>query len=105
MVVGKQTEAAFGVLKETAQEKRALFIEAVPFSEILVSNTDHGHQITVNSSGDQPISLEIPLFGYHQVENALLAYSCIQELKKRGVHVEWADIQTGFAGGALACPF
>jgi dihydrofolate synthase/folylpolyglutamate synthase len=44
-----------------------------------------------------PVKLNIPLLGYHQVENAATAYAALQALRESGVEISAEDISQGFA--------
>ncbi|MDR3576951.1 MAG: bifunctional folylpolyglutamate synthase/dihydrofolate synthase [Anaerolineaceae bacterium] len=46
--------------------------------------------------GWEPLRLNIPLLGYHQVENAATAYAALQTARQHGLKIELADIQRGF---------
>lgn len=46
----------------------------------------------------EPVKLEIPLLGYHQVENAATAYTVLQTASQNGLPVTDEAIQKGFAG-------
>ena len=48
-------------------------------------------------SGWQPLRLNIPLLGYHQVENAATAYAALLTARESGLKIEIGDIQQGFA--------
>jgi len=54
---------------------------------------------TITSGGIQewePVSLTIPLLGYHQVENAVTAYAALQVARARGLDISETAIQPGF---------
>jgi dihydrofolate synthase/folylpolyglutamate synthase len=54
----------------------------------------------INSSGRldwEPDRFEIPLLGYHQIENAATAYATLQVAKKYGIRITNKDILDGFA--------
>jgi dihydrofolate synthase/folylpolyglutamate synthase len=46
--------------------------------------------------GSEPVKLEIPLLGYHQVENAAVAYATLQVANEHGLPVSQAAIRKGF---------
>ncbi|MCE5208867.1 MAG: bifunctional folylpolyglutamate synthase/dihydrofolate synthase [Chloroflexi bacterium] len=46
----------------------------------------------------EPIKLEIPLLGYHQIENAATAYAGLQVARQSGLNISAEAIQKGFAG-------
>ena len=45
----------------------------------------------------EPLRLNIPLLGYHQIENAATAYTALRTARMRGLEVSDAAIQDGFA--------
>lgn len=45
----------------------------------------------------EPVRLNIPLLGYHQVENAATAYAAMQVARVNGLPLSEADIRRGFA--------
>ncbi len=45
----------------------------------------------------EPVRLNIPLLGYHQVENAATAYAAMQVARVNGLPLSEADIRKGFA--------
>lgn len=45
----------------------------------------------------EPLRLNIPLLGYHQVENAATAYAALQIARKEGIAISEQDIRTGFS--------
>ncbi len=47
--------------------------------------------------GWQPVNLNIPLLGYHQVENAATAYAALQAFRESGLEISAEDIAYGFA--------
>jgi dihydrofolate synthase/folylpolyglutamate synthase len=51
---------------------------------------------TGNLNDWEPTRLEIPLLGYHQVENAATAYAALQTARARGLNISENQIQTGF---------
>ena len=45
----------------------------------------------------EPLRLNIPLLGYHQVENAATAYAALQIARQEGISISEQDIQIGFS--------
>ena len=45
----------------------------------------------------EPVRLNIPLLGFHQVENAAAAYAALMELRKAGIRIADHHIRQGFA--------
>ena len=46
--------------------------------------------------GWEPLRLNIPLLGYHQIENAATAYAALQTAGEIGLKIDAGDIQRGF---------
>jgi dihydrofolate synthase/folylpolyglutamate synthase len=46
--------------------------------------------------GWEPLRLNIPLLGYHQIENAATAYAALQTAGENGLKMDVGDIQRGF---------
>lgn len=46
-------------------------------------------------SGADPVRLTIPLLGYHQIQNATVAYAALQVAGERGLALEPGDIRAG----------
>jgi dihydrofolate synthase/folylpolyglutamate synthase len=68
---------------------------------ILLWNIDEQEMVNqyINSGGFQswePLRINIPLLGYHQVENAATAYAVIDKLISLGFRINLNDILTGF---------
>lgn len=49
------------------------------------------------SQGQEPTRLNIPLLGYHQVENAATAYAALQVAREHGIPLDEAAIIKGFS--------
>jgi dihydrofolate synthase/folylpolyglutamate synthase len=45
----------------------------------------------------EPVRLQIPLLGFHQVQNAATAYCALQTVKKDGIDIHQIDIYRGFS--------
>ncbi len=52
---------------------------------------------TEGKMGQKPVFLDIPLLGYHQVENAATAYAALQVAKSTGFNINEAHIRQGFS--------
>lgn len=96
VVVGKQPEAVYKVLKSVAHQKSSTFVEAIKRSEISVRTSNTGHSLRILENRSNAIDIMIPLLGYHQVENALLAYTAILELQQLGILIDQQAVLTGF---------
>src|SRR5215207_2154821 len=94
LVSAPQAEEALRVLERIAKERNCPFIlvgKDVKFERI-TSSLD-GQELAV-SDQQSTVSLRIPLLGYHQVENAAIAYAA---LKTSGIRIPDEAIQRGFA--------
>jgi dihydrofolate synthase / folylpolyglutamate synthase len=66
----------------------------------LIWSSEDQHRMAQYLSGEtggwQPLSFEIPLLGYHQIENAASAYAALEVLRTSGVRIGVEDIRRGF---------
>jgi dihydrofolate synthase/folylpolyglutamate synthase len=109
-----QKDEALKVIQRTARERNSPL--ALVGSDYLFSPVSHsldGQSLFVwtaaeqphmdkylegaDRGGWQPLCLNIPLLGYHQVENAATAYAALLTARKHGLKIEIEDIQRGFA--------
>ncbi len=105
VVLAPQKEEARRVVERIAQE-RGCRLHAVgrdvlfaPLSYDLAGQT---LQVWENDQGDdgharQPVCLQIPLLGLHQVENAAVAYTALQAANAAGLAILPAQIAQGFS--------
>ncbi|MDP2965739.1 MAG: folylpolyglutamate synthase/dihydrofolate synthase family protein [Pelolinea sp.] len=55
-----------------------------------------GQRFEIQKNGKKLIEVFIPLLGDHQIDNAVTAFACIEELKKRGNEISSDAIISGF---------
>lgn len=115
VVLSPQDETPRQVVKQIAAERSApvytvgedLLFSAGPHS-LQTGQTvflwDQADQPKMNNylrdperSDWKPIQLQIPLLGYHQVQNAATAYAAIEVARKEGMEISDAAIRQGFA--------
>lgn len=114
VVLSPQKEEARRVVEQVARERGSPFIQVgkdflfAPLAHSLDSQTlaiwqaAEQEQVDafIESGGLQewePARLNIPMLGYHQVENAATAYAALMALRESGVVLRDDDIQKGFA--------
>jgi dihydrofolate synthase / folylpolyglutamate synthase len=113
VVVAPQKDEALRAIERVAKEHQAPLVLVgrdflyAPVARSLESQTvlvwPAAEQAQVDSyieSGGmqewEPTRLTIPLLGYHQAENAAVAYTCLSVLRQKGVKISVADIRRGF---------
>jgi dihydrofolate synthase/folylpolyglutamate synthase len=95
VVLSPQKKDALRVLRAVAEERNcplALVGRDVEFETM--SRSLEGQVLQVQIVGGEPLQVQIPLLGLHQVENAAVAYAA---LWKSGLRVPDIAIQEGFA--------
>jgi dihydrofolate synthase/folylpolyglutamate synthase len=114
VVLSPQVDEARLVVERIAQERGAQLVQIgqdylfAPVSHSLDGQTFlvwgksdqerfDAYQHSSETQGWQPLSLSIPLLGYHQVVNATTAYAALQMARQMGVALELAAISQGFA--------
>lgn len=114
VVVAPQKEEARLVVERMARERDARVIRLG--RDIMFAPWSHsldGQSLMVWSAAEQtlvdrfiesggrqewePLRLNIPLLGHHQVENAATAYATLQVAGQQGLPVSFGDLQSGFA--------
>ncbi|HEY9077403.1 MAG TPA: folylpolyglutamate synthase/dihydrofolate synthase family protein [Anaerolineaceae bacterium] len=98
VVVSPQQDEALQVVEKIAAERNApvrLVGREVHF--IAESHSLDGQVFRVWSTDSEPLRLEIPLLGGHQIENAAAAYAAIQVLQSKGIAISLSAIRSGFA--------
>jgi len=116
VVLAPQKDEAQQVIERICQERESPLIEVgrdlrfAPQSHSLVGqsllvwqpeNQERVMQYLSSRAGEDnwtPVKLNIPLLGYHQVENAATAYAALQEFRTSGLEVSDKAIADGFAG-------
>ncbi len=115
VVIAPQKEEARQVLERVATERQSPLVQVgreygyAPLAHTLDGQSfqvwaaeEREHmQACIDSGGRQPwqpLRLNIPLLGAHQVENAATAYAALQTARQAGLRLSEEDIQKGFAG-------
>ena len=60
------------------------------------SHTLEGQAFSLLKANNTHVDISIPLLGDHQIDNAMTAYACIEELINQGVKIETKSILEGF---------
>jgi dihydrofolate synthase/folylpolyglutamate synthase len=123
VVVAPQEEAARKVVEKIAAERLAPITEiGIDYFYRSVAHSLQGQTIQVWSKAEQakmdrlienlpdpsewrPVELEIPLLGYHQIQNAATAYAAIEIARNEGIEVSDDALQTGFKNVIWPGPF
>jgi dihydrofolate synthase/folylpolyglutamate synthase len=115
VIISPQNEEARLVIERIADENEAPLIEVgrdYLFAEVSHSLTS-GQVFQVWSKKEQhlvdeyiesagleewePVRLQIPLLGYHQIENAATAYTALKVASTMGIPISEGDIKRGFS--------
>ncbi len=97
LVSAPQKGEALDVLVKTAEERRAPFTlvgRDVTFRPL--SHSLEGQWLRI-SGRDQALTVQIPLLGSHQVQNAAIAAAALWTLREQGLEITDLGIQQGFA--------
>ncbi|MHB1356759.1 MAG: bifunctional folylpolyglutamate synthase/dihydrofolate synthase [Anaerolineae bacterium] len=97
VVSSPQTDEALQVIRQTCAQRNAL-LSYVPDSwHWQLCSADLWHQTftLTHSNAETGLSLQIPLLGEHQLENAATAVATIAVLRDRGYSVSDQAVQTG----------
>jgi dihydrofolate synthase / folylpolyglutamate synthase len=114
IVLSPQKEEARRVVEQIARERGAPFIQVgrdylfAPLAHSLTGQSlaiwhaSEQQQVDafIESGGLQewePARLNIPMLGYHQVENAATAYVALLALRESGMQILYQDLRKGFA--------
>lgn len=107
VVLAPQKDEARLTIERIAAERNAPLFEVgrdylfTPLSHSLVYGQSFqiwpAAQIDNASDSEEATRLQIPLLGYHQVENAATAYAALQVARTTGLSIEEADIRRGFS--------
>lgn len=97
VVVSRQKTAPKKVIYEIAKEKNAQFIYAPEvFQAISESYSLDGQSFSISKDGSKILTIQISLLGDHQIDNAVSAFACIEQLRNAGYKIKNKDIQAGF---------
>ena len=97
VIVSKQKTSALEVIRKVAAVRgsRIVYV-ADTFKAELVNHSLDGQDFKILKAGKKGIEINIPLLGDHQVDNALTAFACIEELKDQGITINTDAISSGF---------
>jgi dihydrofolate synthase/folylpolyglutamate synthase len=112
VVVSPQNDDALQVIKSIAAERESPLIQVgVDYLYQQVDKSLGGQRLQVwhksdqarmdryspgGDSGWEPVQLEIPLLGVHQLENAATAYTALQIGRENGIEISNLGIRNGF---------
>lgn len=112
IVISPQDDEALQVIKRIAAEREAPLIQVgVDYLYQQVDKSLGGQRLQVwhesdrdrmdkyssrRDSGWEPVQLEIPLLGVHQLENAATAYTALQIGRENGIEISNLGISNGF---------
>jgi dihydrofolate synthase / folylpolyglutamate synthase len=122
VITALQKREAFEVIRKIADEKGSRLIQVgedyrfADFQHSLKEQSLHIWKadeqplmnVFINQPGFsewKPTNLTIPLLGYHQVENAAVAYSALQIADQCGLKISLEDIKKGFREVFWPCRF
>ena len=97
VIVTKQKTSALEIIKKIAKERNSRLVY-VPntYQAKSVMCSLNGQGFTIFKNGKKILEASIPLLGDHQLDNALTAFGCIEELKDQGIAINEAAISSGF---------
>lgn len=98
----------YPILKTIAQERRSPYYqvtETLEFRSVKHSLAGQEFEIRKHTLKDESILLSIRLLGFHQVENAVTAWSALEQLKTLGYSISKTALNNGFAGANWPCRF
>ncbi len=97
VIVSKQKANALEVIDKIANERKARMIYAPDQFEIESQTFSlEGQNFTLRKNGNKLIDIFLPLLGDHQVDNAVTAFACIEELKSQGFNISSVAIKSGY---------
>lgn len=98
VVVAPQREEALRVVSETAASRNAALTRVGrDLAYAPLSHSLEGQSLQVQREGEGPLTLNIPLLGQHQVDNAATAFAALQVARGQGLNITAEQIQRGFA--------
>jgi dihydrofolate synthase/folylpolyglutamate synthase len=100
VVVAPQSEPARQTITQIARQRGAPCVQVGrDFAFAAGPHSLDGQRFTIWSTADHgsgPVSLDIPLLGYHQVENAATAYTALHVANNLGLPLSQAALRQGF---------
>jgi dihydrofolate synthase/folylpolyglutamate synthase len=114
VVVAPQQKEAWQVIEKVALDANSRVVKVGDdYRYAAISHSLDGQSLMVWSAEEQPLVnkyvessdrkstfpmvLNIPLLGYHQVENAATAYAALQVATEEGINLSEDDVKQGFA--------
>ncbi len=98
VISAPQRDEALGVLLHVVEEKESSL--TLIGRDLFYASGEHsldGQMVRTWMPGQEPQNFQIPLLGAHQVENAAVAVAALWKLREKGLAIEEAHIQRGFA--------
>ena len=97
VVVAKQKASPKKVIIELAREKKARLVY-VPdkYQTESKSYSLAGQSFDIRTDGRNVLTIQMPLLGDHQIDNAATAFTCLEELRTMGYRITNKEIQAGF---------
>ena len=97
VIVSSQKSSPLKEIKRIARERKARLIYAPELYKVEArSHSLDGQTFRVMKTKDTFVDISIPLLGDHQIDNALTAYACIEELIRQGVKIGSDKVAEGF---------
>lgn len=101
VVAPQKKPSAVRVLRRIANQQNAPFYAAAEeYSWKKLDSSLDGQRFEIAPrlpvQDNQPVILEIPLVGDFQIDNALAAYACLEELRRQGFAISEQDLKKGF---------
>jgi len=97
VIVSKQKSSPLNEIKRIARERNARMIYAPDLYRIETrSDSLKGQKFTLVKAKKPFVDISIPLLGDHQIDNAITAYACIEELIEQGVRIGSDAVVRGF---------
>jgi dihydrofolate synthase/folylpolyglutamate synthase len=102
VILSPQKDGARLVVEQIAAERSAALLQVgkdLCFTALEHSLDGQALKVWRPGAEDEPVRLEIPLLGAHQVENAATAFATVQTFSENSLSVSVDAIQRGFAAG------
>lgn len=97
VIISKQKSTPLGEIERIAQIKKSKMIYAPDLYQAKMNCYSlEGQSFTITKNKDRLTNISIPLLGDHQIDNAITAYACIEELKNQGILIDLKSILKGF---------
>jgi len=97
VIVSKQKSSPLEEIKRIAFERKARMVYAPDLYFVKTGQYSlKGQSFTLQRNKQKPIDIFISLLGDHQIDNAVTALACIEELRRQGIHIDSDAISFGF---------